>query len=254
MRPAAVGFHCPDDAAEAARGVRQPRTAAGGALPERPGLVTMVLIGLNLLAFLPYLAGAAPVEEQLVAWGAMLGSEANFGEPGVVPGVAQGAYWRLVTSAFLHAGLLHIAFNMYALYLFGPMLERILGSVRFLALYLVCAVSGSVMAYWFSGPLTPTLGASGAVFGLFGAALVLLYQRGQDVSFLLILLVFNVVLSFRDGVSWQGHFGGLLAGLLIGAVVAYTPRARRNPAQIGLYAVLVTGLAVATLARTLALT
>jgi membrane associated rhomboid family serine protease len=253
MRPAAVGFHCPDDAAEASRGVRQPRTAAGGALPDRPGMVTMVLIGLNLLAFLPELTGGA-LKEQLVAWGAMLGSEANFVEAGVVPGVAQGAYWRLVTSAFLHAGLLHIAFNMYALYLFGPMLERLLGSLRFLALYLVCAVSGSVMAYWFSGPLTPTLGASGAVFGLFGAALVLLYQRGQDVSFLLILLVFNVVLSFRPGVSWQGHFGGLLAGLLIGAVVAYTPRARRNAAQIGLYAVLIAGLAAATVARTLALT
>jgi membrane associated rhomboid family serine protease len=253
MRPAAVGFHCPDDAAEASQGVRQPRTAAGGALPERPGLVTLVLIGLNLLAFLPYLAGG-PVREQAVAWGAMLGSEAFFRDAGAVPGVAQGAYWRLLTSAFLHGSVLHIAFNMYALYLFGPTLERILGSLRFLALYLVCAVSGSVMAYWFTGPLTSTLGASGAVFGLFGAALILLYQRGQDVSFLLILLVLNVALSFRPGVSWQGHFGGLLAGLLIGAVIAYTPRAHRNAAQIGLYAVLIGGLAAAVLARTLVLT
>jgi membrane associated rhomboid family serine protease len=213
----------------------------------------MVLIGLNLLAFVPALMGGA-LEDQLFAWGAMLGSEADFGAAGVVPGVAQGGYWRLMSSAFLHAGLLHIAFNMYALYLFGPTLERILGSFRFLALYLVCAVSGSVMAYWFTGPLTPTLGASGAVFGLFGAALVLLYQRGQDVSFLLLLLVFNVVLSFRPGVSWQGHFGGLLAGLLIGAVVAYTPRARRNAAQIAVYTVLVAGLAAATVVRTMMLT
>ena len=253
MRPAAVGFHCPDDAADASRGVRQPRTTAGGAVPSRPGLVTMVLLGLNLLAFLPSLTGGV-VQDVVYAWGVMLGSEADFGQPGVVPGVAQGAYWRLVTSAFLHANPLHIAFNMYALYLFGPMLERMLGSVRFLALYLTCAVSGSVMAYWFSGPLTPTLGASGAVFGLFGAALVLLYKRGEDVSFLLLLLGLNVVLSFRPQVSWQGHFGGLLAGLLIGAVVAYAPRARRNLAQMAVYTVLVLAMAAAVVARTLALT
>jgi membrane associated rhomboid family serine protease len=253
MRPAAVGFHCPECVAEASRTVRQPRTVAGGAMPSRPGLVTMVLVAINVLAFLPLLVGG-PVAAELRAWGAMLGISANIGDVGVVPGVAQGAYWRLLTSAFLHAGILHIAFNMYALFLFGPTLERLLGWARFLALYLACAISGSVMAYWFSGPLTLTLGASGAVFGLFGAALILLYQRGQDVSFLLLLLGFNVVLSFRPGISWQGHLGGLVAGLLIGAVVAYTPRARRNAAQIAVYGLLIAGLVVATIMRTAALT
>jgi membrane associated rhomboid family serine protease len=183
----------------------------------------------------------------------MLGRSAGFENVGTVPGVADGAYWRLLTTAFLHAGILHIAFNTYALVLFGPMLERLLGWGRFLALYLTCAVSGSVMAYWFTGPATPTLGASGAIFGLFGAALVLLYQRGQDVSFLLLLLGFNVVLSFRGGISWQAHFGGLAAGLLIGAVVAYAPRARRNAAQIAVYGLITVVLVVATLARTAAL-
>lgn len=253
MRPASVGFHCPECVAEAARTVRAPRTLGGGAVPTRPGLVTMGLVALNVLAFLPFLVGG-PLGQQVYAWGTMLGVSRPFGGVGEVPGVAEGAYWRLLTSAFLHAGILHIAFNMYALVLFGPMLERLLGWARFLALYVTCAVSGSVMAYWFSGPLTPTLGASGAVFGLFGAALVLLYQRGQDVSFLLILLGFNVVLSFRDGISWQGHFGGLVAGLLIGAVVAYAPRPRRDAAQLTVYAVLAIGLVAATLARTAVLT
>jgi membrane associated rhomboid family serine protease len=253
MRPAAVGFHCPECVAEAARTVRAPRTIAGGAVPSRPGLVTTVLVALNVLAFLPFLIGGA-AGDQLYAWGTMLGRSAGFDNVGVVPGVANGAYWRLLTSAFLHAGILHIAFNMYALVLFGPLLERLLGWARFLVLYLTCAVSGSVMAYWFSGPLTPTLGASGAVFGLFGAALVLLYQRGQDVSFLLLLLGFNVVLSFRSGISWQGHFGGLAAGLLLGAVIAYAPRARRTAAQVAVYSLLAVVLVVATLARTAVLT
>lgn len=259
MRPAAVGFHCPECVAEAARTVRTPRTLGGGAVPSRPGLVTMVLIGLNVIAFLPFVVGGA-IGQQEYAWGTMLGSSRGFEGIGEVPGVAQGAYWRLVSSAFLHAGILHIAFNMYALVLFGPMLERLLGWARFLALYVTCAVSGSVMAYWFSGPFTPTLGASGAVFGLFGAALVLLHKRGQDVSFLLLLLGFNVVLSFRPGISWQGHLGGLVAGLLIGAVVAYAPRSSRSSrtsrtvAQLAVYGVLVVVLAVATGLRTAALT
>ncbi len=213
----------------------------------------MVLVALNVLAFLPFLVGGA-VGQQEYAWGTMLGLSRPFGGVGDVPGVADGAYWRLLSSAFLHAGILHIAFNMYALVLFGPMLERLLGWVRFLSLYLTCAVSGSVMAYWFSGPFTATLGASGAIFGLFGAALILLHQRGQDVSFLLVLLAFNLVLSFRSGISWQGHLGGLAAGLLIGAVVAYAPRSRRSAAQGAVYALLAIALAVATVARTAALT
>lgn len=253
MRPASVGFHCPECVDEAGRTVRQARTRAGGAVPNRPGIVTWTLLGLNVLAFLPAIVGGAVAATEY-AYGTLLGASTLFPGTGLVPGVADGAYWRLLTSAFLHDGYLHIAFNMYALVLFGPMLERLLGSWRFLALYLVCALSGSVVAYWLTSPNTPTLGASGAIFGLFGAALVLLYQRGQDVTFLLLLLAVNVVLSFRGGISWQGHFGGLAAGLLIGAVVAYAPRARRNQAQIGVYALLTAGLVAAILARTAVLT
>ncbi len=249
MRPAAVGFHCPECVDEAARTVRAPRTRAGGAVPSRPGLVTWTLLALNVVAFLPLLAGGSLGDREF-AWGTLLGDATRFLGIGVVPGVADGAYWRLLTSAFLHAGLLHIAFNMYALVLFGPLLERLLGWGRFLALYLTCALSGSVLAYWFTAPHTPTLGASGAIFGLFGAALILLHQRGQDVSFLLILLGLNVVLSFRAGISWQGHLGGLLAGLLIGAVVAYVPRAGRGVAQALVFVLLAVVLLAATLART----
>ena len=105
--------------------------------------------------------------------------------------VADGDYWRLLTAAFLHGSLLHIAFNMYALYLFGPFVEKALGTVRFIAAYLTTAIASSVFVYWLERPELPTIGASGAVFGLFGMALLLLLRAKQDVTTLLVLLAIN---------------------------------------------------------------
>lgn len=229
MRPAAVGFHCPDCVAEAARTQRQPRTAAGGLIPQTAGRVTMVLIGINLVFFLiARFAGSQDFFAQTVMLTdcqrpSCLGYE----------GVDQGAWWRLLTSVFLHTQILHILFNMYALWVFGPMLERYLGYVRFLALYVSCGFAGSVAVLWLSDPARPTLGASGAIFGLFGAALVLLRSRGLDTSALLVLLGLNLVITFAvPNISWQGHLGGLAAGLGLGAVFAYAPRQRRTAAQL----------------------
>lgn len=229
MRTASVGFQCPDCVAEGSRTVRQPRTLGGGLVPGSAGRVTVVLIAINAVVFL--IATAARTQE-FFAQTVMLtecSPPACFG----YSGVDDGGWWRLITSVFLHTSVLHILFNMYALWLFGPLLERYLGYARFLALYLTCGVAGSVAVLYLSDPDRPTLGASGAIFGLFGAAMVILHARGENVSQLLLLLGINLVITFTvSNISWQGHLGGLAAGLALGAVFAYAPRGRRTTVQL----------------------
>ena len=148
--------------------------------------------------------------------------------------VAGGQYYRLLTSAFMHYGIVHILFNMYALYVLGPPLERHLGRLRFLTLYLLSALGGSVVVYLFSGLNAATAGASGAIFGLFGATLVAARRLRLDVRSLVVLIVINLVITFTvPGISWQGHIGGLVTGALVAAAYLYAPRANRNLVQAG---------------------
>src|SRR5699024_9891920 len=134
--------------------------------------VSLALIAINVVVFAVQLATGG-TSSPLFGRGAMLGVTAYDPSSGeLLTGVADGAYWRLITSAFLHGGILHIAFNMYALYLFGPFVERILGTTRFIFAYVTMAIVSSVFVYWLSDPLSITIGASGAIFGLFGMALV----------------------------------------------------------------------------------
>ncbi|MPZ88349.1 MAG: rhomboid family intramembrane serine protease, partial [Nitriliruptorales bacterium] len=140
--------------------------------------------------------------------------------------VAQGEWWRLLSAAFLHGSVLHIAFNMYALYLFGPQIERQVGSVPFLSLYLGSALAGGA-AYYLAyvlqtGAVNPAVGASGAIFGLFGATLAGAY-RGRTTAAgraglrqLLVLLGINLALPLVvPAIAWQAHLGGLVAGVLV---------------------------------------
>ncbi|WP_323959892.1 rhomboid family intramembrane serine protease [Arthrobacter sp. JZ12] len=146
-------------------------------------------------------------------------------------GVTTPEPWRMITAAFLHSTgfLLHIGFNMYALWIIGQALEPLLGRSRFLALYLIAAFAGSVAVLLLSNPLQPVVGASGAVFGLFGAMLVVQRRRGGDVRQLVVLIAINTVLGFVvPGISWQAHLGGLLAGGAAAAIIAYTPRSRNR--------------------------
>lgn len=249
MNEASVGFQCPSCIVEGNKSVRAPRTIAGGAIAGREGVVSMTLIGLNVLAFVLTLAtggnGGAVFQH-----GAMLSATAvnNAGE--VLTGVDEGAYWRLLTSAFLHQNVLHIAFNMYALYLFGPFVERALGRARFIAAYLTMSIGASVFVYWLSEPRGLTIGASGAVFGLFGLALILLLKARQDVSTLLVLLAINAVLSTRGNISWQGHLGGFVVGCLLGLAFAYAPRERRTVVQVSVLAAMWVAIVVAVVLRT----
>jgi membrane associated rhomboid family serine protease len=238
MRDAAVGFQCPECIAEGRKSVRAPRTITGGAISMRAGAVSMGLLGINVVVFLLQMATEGDVNS-VFQLGAMQGYA-----------VADGDYWRLFTAAFLHAGILHIAFNMYALYLFGPFVERSLGTTRFVVAYVTMAVASSVFVYWLTDPQVATIGASGAVFGLFGLSLVLLIRTRQDVRGLLVLLVINAFISLQGNISWQGHLGGFVTGVLLGLALAYAPRDRRSAYQLMAFGLTWIGIVLAVAART----
>ena len=235
MRSASVGFQCPNCVKEGVKSTRQARTPYGGTRVDDPRLTTFVLIGLNALVWLAIMATGGTDSRLLDKLALLPDSAARRYDDGtieVVRGVADGAWWQLMTSAFTHVEVLHIGFNMLALYFLGPTLEQGLGRARFLALYLVSALAGSTAVMLFSGPHTQTLGASTAIFGLMGAlAVVALKVRGQ-VQSVLTWIALNLVFTFTiSGISWQGHLGGLVGGAVIGAAMVYAPKAHRSAVQ-----------------------
>ncbi len=224
MRPAAVGFHCPEEGAAAPRrggASRRPITSLGGRAMRRSGLVTQVLIGLCVVAYvlqgLPGLTGGGPDN-------AFTQDYSLYG-----PGIAfDDEYYRLLTAAFLHAGILHILFNMYALYLLGSQLEQILGRVRYLALFVLCAIGGNTLSYLINGWSTFSVGASTAVFGFFAAYYVIARRLRADTSAILVIVGINLIITFTIArIDKWGHIGGLVVGLVVGAVYAYVPPRRR---------------------------
>jgi membrane associated rhomboid family serine protease len=228
MIEASVGFQCPECVREGNKAVREARTSLGGRISGDSGYVTKVLIGINALVFVAQQASTS-FENHLILVG-------NAVDPatGQQIGVADGEYYRLLTSAFMHGSILHIAFNMYALYLFGPPLEATLGRARFLALYLISALGGSAASYAFNAPNQASLGASGAVFGLFGAFLVVNRRFGRDNTSLLVLIGINLAIAFvpNTNIDWRAHVGGLVTGTLVAAAFAYAPRQRRTLVQV----------------------
>ena len=218
MRSAAVGQQCVDCVQAAAASVPPAHTAVGGLLREGAPLVTYALMAVNIAVYILQMASGT-LQYKLSLFPVA---------------VAGGQYYRLLTSAFMHYGIVHILFNMYALYVLGPPLERHLGRLRFLTLYLLSALGGSVVVYLFSGLNAATAGASGAIFGLFGATLVAARKLRLDVRSLVVLIVINLVITFTvPGISWQGHIGGLVTGALVAAAYLYAPRAQRTLVQAG---------------------
>ncbi len=238
MVNASVGFQCPECVRAGNKGVRQARTALGGRVSDDPGYVTKVLIALNVLAFIAQTASSV-FERRLILIGRAFDGAS-------VVGVAEGEYYRLLTGAFLHSGFLHIALNMYALFLFGPALEAALGRLRFVVVYVVSALGGSALSYAFSAPNQASLGASGAVFGLLGAFFVVNRRMGRETSGLVVLVAINLVLGFVvRNIDWRAHVGGLVTGAALALVLAYAPRARRGPLQTaGVVVVLLVVLAL----------
>jgi membrane associated rhomboid family serine protease len=254
MNAASVGFQCPDCVREGAAASRQVRTSFGGRVTDGSSLATVVLIALNVAVFI--LANATGgYGSDLTRTLGLIPDASAYDPRASLEGVAQGSYWQLITSTFLHVGILHIVMNMIGLWIFGTFLETVLGRWRFIALYLLAGVAGSVCVYWLAPAGSFSLGASGSVFGLFGAALIILLKQRRNVTQLLILLGLNLALTFTvSNVSWQAHMGGLAAGLLMGAGFAYAPRTRRTAIHAGV----LVGIAVVSLllvvARTASLT
>jgi membrane associated rhomboid family serine protease len=277
MREASVGHQCPECVAEGRRTQRPARTALGGGAAGRQGYVTKAIVALNVAFALIGVAisgtaslfggGLFTPATELQAFGGVTGPAwtalAQSGEvvPGaypdfgtVFPGIYDGAYYRLVTSMFIHYGLLHLALNMWVLWMLGRILEIDLGPLRFAALYLLAGLGGGVAAFLIS-PDSLSAGASGAIYGLFGAFLVIARRLGRDTGAIVALLVVNLVLTFSvSGISWQGHLGGLVTGGLVGAILAYAPRANRTLVQAVGCGVVLAVLIGLTLARSLSVT
>ena len=266
LRPASVGFQCPDCVSEGAKQTRSGRTPYGGERVGNPALTSMVLIGINLAVWVAVLATGwrkSPLIDwlSLHALGLCHTTDGSGWFPGVtdkatceaipatfIPGVVDGAWWQLVTSTFLHVDVWHIGFNMLALWFLGPQLEMAIGRARFLALYLISGLAGSACVYWLSGEQTSTLGASGAIYGLMAALLVIAFKVGGQVQTILVWIGINAVFTFTGGFSWQGHLGGFVGGAAIMALYVYAPRERRTPVQVGglvLIALLLLGAIVA---------
>lgn len=250
MRPASVGFHCPSCVQEGNKSVRRATAPYGGQPSANPAVTSMVLIGMNVAVWVAILA-AGGASGQLVNLFALLPDSAAYQFPDgsfdTVRGVADGAWWQLVTSAFSHVQIWHIGFNMVALWFLGPQLEAVLGRVRFLALYLISALTGSAAVMALSAPNSQTVGASGAIFGLLGALLVVAWKLKADLQQLLMWLGLNVAITVFAGsqISWQGHLGGFVGGALVTLVLAFAPRKNRGRIQLlGLGAIVLVALAV----------
>jgi membrane associated rhomboid family serine protease len=169
--------------------------------------------------------------------------------------VADGAWWQLVTSMFTHVDLWHLAMNLFALFLFGPALERIMGRVRFLLVYFLGGLTGSVAVFWLSNPDGATLGASGALYAVLGALIVTFRKSRLDTQWLMQNLLLGVVITVVGWrfISWQGHLGGLVGGMLAAAIIAYAPRSSRSIVQWAGLAVLAVVLLALTAVRAAAL-
>lgn len=195
---------------------------ARGAYATYQAWVTWAIVAINVVVFI--------ADGALSGGGFSLGGGSGpLSEAGAVygPAVAAGEWWRLITGAFLHLGLLHIGFNMYALWLFGPIIEQMYGHIEYAVIYLLCAVGGNVLTILLA-PDVPALGASGAIFGLFGLAFIVSRRRhlllGPQARAMLsqvgTLLVLNLIITFTiPNISWTGHVGGLLVGAAIGVLL-----------------------------------
>lgn len=261
MVPASVGFQCRSCVTQGMRETRQRDLPYGGKRSANPAITSIVLIAMNAAVFVAVsIAGGAWT--RLFRW-LSLTPLGQCLAPNAIPpvgeaecrsmeflwfdGVATGAWWQVITSAFTHADAMHIGFNMLALWFLGPQLERVYGRARFLGLYFVSALTASAFVMLLSNPLSSTVGASGAVFGLMGAILLVAHKHKGNVRTILIWLGANVVITVIGSsfISWQGHLGGFVGGVLAAAAIMYLPKKFRGPGQwIALTAVGVVAIAL----------
>jgi membrane associated rhomboid family serine protease len=244
MTPTPVGMRCPECMRQRTKVVR----GTGGTPGFGDAPATYVLIAINVLAFLAEIAtgtgGLSSASGSVVRDFGLLGN-----------GVADGEWYRIVTGGFLHAGLLHIAFNMFALFIVGRVVEPGIGTPRFLALYAASLLAGAFGALLLSQPYELTVGASGAIFGLFGATAIIARGRGMNTlaSEIGFLIVINLVFTFSvPGISIGGHLGGLAGGVICALAIVAGDRGmlgqRRLPAELAVMALVGVASVVGALA------
>ena len=268
MRDAAVGFQCPDCVKQAKQGSRQNRALYGGERSADPRLTSYVLIGINAVVWLAIMATGGRSSRLTDLFALRPDGRCDLNDGYVydlpeaacrggtyLPGVGDGAWWQTVTSAFTHVEVWHIAGNMLAVFILGPALERIIGRTRFLAVYVAGALGGSVAVLWLSNPLSSTVGASGAIFGLLGALLVTATKARVDRQWIVQNIMLGVLITVFGWrfISWQGHLGGFLGGVAAAAIITLAPRARRAVVQWTGLALLTAALVALVVVRAAAL-
>ncbi|MEP6478634.1 MAG: rhomboid family intramembrane serine protease [Rhodoglobus sp.] len=229
---AAVGVHCPECVREARQD--SPRRAPGVVAAFRSSsnqpVVTYSLIALNVIVYVLQVATSQAVTNELA----------------YIPVLTESRPWTMLTAAFVHGSPIHLLVNMYSLFVIGPALERALGRIRYVVLYLVAALGGSV-AVLLLAPQGAVLGASGAIFGLLGAFFVIQRRLGGNNVQIIVVIVLNLAIGFFiPGISWQAHVGGLVLGAAVAFVYLQTRRPNQRNAQI----LMLTGIVIALIAIT----
>lgn len=239
--PGAVGFVCPECMAE--QRATAPKTKPAW-IPRLTGqgapVVTYAIIALCVVVYiLQVLPVIGSQVTQAIQYAGVYSDPRAF-EP-----------WRMFTSVFAHASIIHIALNMYTLWIFGSILEPMLGRLRFLVLFLISGFAGSLGVLLLSSPLQPVVGASGAIFGLFGAFFIIQRRLGGNATQILVLMVLNIAIGFLPGlnIAWQAHVGGLVGGILVGLIYVETRKPSRRSLQLPLVIVLSVLLVALSLIR-----
>ena len=264
MIPAPVGHQCPECVAEARREYRQGpgrQVAVANAKATPVTKILLIAIGIGYLWELAVAGGPGSLFEgpdlrDLIDAGALVPFTGVTAGGDFVGGILGGEWWRLLSSMFLHAGLIHLGFNCYVLWIFGNEIERQIGRLFTLAVFLVTGVFAGAASFAFAPGLTVGVGASGAIFGLVGAFITYNYLRRHQVMAqarlrsALSLLAINLIIGFSiPGIDWRAHVGGLVAGLVAGfAVDPSRPAAlRRTFGAVGLLALLLGAVALVTI-------
>jgi len=233
--PGAVGVVCPECMAQ--QRASHPRTKpawmtrlTGQGAP----VVTYAIIGVCVLVFIVQTVGDL--------LGFQVTNALRYAGAYSYPASVSGAFepWRMFTSIFAHANILHLLLNMYTLFIFGSALEPMLGRARYLALFLISGFAGSLGVLLIASPVVPVVGASGAIFGLFGAYFIIQRRLGGNATQMLVLLAINLGIGFLPGfnIAWQAHVGGLIGGVLVGLIFVETRQANRRRWQLPLLVLL----------------
>jgi membrane associated rhomboid family serine protease len=204
MRPASIGYQCPECASDSTSVIRG--ISKNSYIPNQENNQVTKFLSITLISI--YVA-------QFVLGDILISNFALF-----APSISTGQWWILITAGFLHGSILHLLFNVYILWVLGSQLESILGKKQFIFIYFISLLGGSIASFLFSPFGTYSIGASGAIFGLMGAMLVVGRKKRLDISQVAVLVILNVVIGFvLSGIDWRAHLGGLAAGSLIAWVL-----------------------------------